>query len=235
MKNESVVAGAKLNVITSGSAEPGLELVAAAFQQATGHEVKITCGTWVQGKKRMDAGEIFDVVVASSDSLKNYRAAGKVEEGGVTLGRVGIGVMIRPGAPVPDISSAEALKRSVLEADSVLYTTVTSGQYIAGMLKKMGIFEQAEAKATRLDTGSLTMDYVLRGKGREFAFGPIAEILTYKEKGLVLVGPLPNEVQHFVVLIAVPSTQSTNREVAREFVRFCAGPGKTLLVAKGIN
>jgi molybdate transport system substrate-binding protein len=232
----SGASGAEIAVLSGGATEPGLNYVAAAFQKATGHAVRITYDTPARGLKRMAAGEVFDVVAGSAESVRDvYRPAGKVEEGELPMGRVGIGVMIRPGAPVPDISSVEALKRAVLEADSVLYNTATSGQYIAGMLKTLGILVQAEAKARRLDTGPLTMDYVLNGKGKEFAFGPITEIMTYKEKGLVLVGPLPEEVQHYYVQVAVPTKNSTNKEVAWEFARFCAGPGKSILAAYGIN
>jgi molybdate transport system substrate-binding protein len=197
--------------------------------------VKVIYDTGTRTIKRMDAGEVFDVVVATTESLKDFRAAGKVEAGGVNIGRVGTGIMVRPGAWVPDISSAEALKRSILDADSVLYTSATSGLYIEGMLKKMGIYEQAKTKTTLYATGPQTMDHVLRGKGKEFGFLPITAILTYKEKGVVLVGPLPKEVQYYVELIAQPSTKSTNKDVAWEFVRYCAGSGKSLLVANGIN
>ncbi len=232
----SMAARAEITVLSGGSAEPGLDFVAAAFQKETGHAVKIAYNLGAEGRKRMDDGVVFDVVVQSSETLKrNFRVTGKVEEGGISIGRVGLGVMVRPGAPLPDISSAEALKHAVLEAQSILYTTETSGQHIEGMLKKMGIFEQAEAKTTRYPHGPELMDRVLRGQDKEFAFLSINAIRTYKEKGLVLVGPLPEEVQYYYDFVAVPSTNSTNKEVAWQFVRFCGGPGKPLLVANGIK
>jgi molybdate transport system substrate-binding protein len=231
----SVAAGAEITVVSGGATEPGLNAAADAFQKETGHAVKITYNTTPQMLKRIGDGDIFDVVIAPPAAIKEFAAAGKVEENGVNLGRVGIGIMIRPGAPVPDISSAEAIKRDVLEAESVLYNRASSGLYIEGMLKKMGILAQAEAKATRYATGAETMDHVLRGKGKEFAFGPITEILTYKEKGLVLVGSLPAEVQNYTAYIAVPMTKSPNKEIAQAFVSFCGGPGKPLFVSAGIE
>ena len=92
-----------------------------------------------------------------------------------------------------------------------------------------------EAKTTRYHNGPELMNRVLRGKGKEFAFLSINAIRTYKEKGLVLVGPLPEELQYYYELLAVPSIKSTNKEVAWEFVRFCGGPGKPLLVANGLK
>ena len=231
----SVAAGAQITVISGGAAEPGLNAAAAAFQKETGHVVKVIYNTTPQMIKRIGGGEIFDVVIAPPAAVKDFAATGKVEEGGVNVGRVGIGIMVRPGAPVPDISSVEAVKRAVLEAESVLYNRASSGLYIEGMLKKMGIYEQAEAKAARYATGAETMDHVLRGKGKEFGFGPITEILLYKEKGLVLVGPLPAEVQNYTAYTAVAMTKGTNKEVAQAFVRFCGGPSKPLFVAAGIE
>ncbi len=229
--------GTEITVMSSGSAEPGLDFVAAAFKKETGHVVKISFNLGAQGPRRMDDGEVFDVVVATSNAIKrSFRPTGLVEEGGISIGRVGIAATVRPGAPVPDISSVEALKRAVLEAESILITSETSGLYIEAMLRKMGIYEQVEAKITKdLPNGPSLMDRLLSGKGREFAFLSPNAIRTYKEKGLVLVGPLPEEVQFYREFMAVPTAKSTNKEVAWEFARFCGGPGKPLLVANGFS
>jgi molybdate transport system substrate-binding protein len=232
----SVATGVDIAVIAGGATKSGLDFVATAFQKETGHAVKVNYSTGLQALKRMDDGEVFDVVIGSTDSIKRvYRPAGRVEEDGISIGRVGLGVMIRPDAPVPDISSAAALKLAVLEADSILYTEESSGLRIEAMLKKMGVYEQVEAKTTRYSNGLEFTNHVLKGRGKELAFLPITVILTQIEKGLVLVGPLPEELQYYLELIAVPSIMSTNKEIAWEFVRFCAGPGKPLLVAHGFK
>lgn len=235
MKSAIVPGGTEITVLAGGAVVPGLNYVAAAFRKQTGHIIKIA-HVGVEAIKRMDDGEVFDVVVHPRDNLEQFfRPAGKVEEGGIGIGRVGVGVMVRPGAPIPDMSSAEALKRAVFGAESILYTTAASGRYVEGMLRKIGIYEQAQAKTTRYPHGPELMDRVLSGRGKEFGFLPITEILTYKEKGIMLVGPLPEELQHYLDFMAVPSTQSTNKDVAWEFARFCAGPGKPLLVAHGVD
>ena len=227
--------GVEITVMSGGSAEPALDFVAAAFHKETGHAVRIAYNTGARGRKRVEDGEVFDVLVVASDSLKR-NWGGKVEAGGTSIGRLGgLGMMIRPGLPLPDISSLEALRSALLEAESVLYTEETSGLYIEGMLRKMGIVEQVEAKTTRYRNGPSLMDRVLNGTGKEFGFLSINAIGTYKEKGLVLVGPLPEEVQYYYELIAVPLRNSTNKEVAWQFVRFCGGPGKPLLVANGLK
>jgi molybdate transport system substrate-binding protein len=225
----------EITVLSGGAVEPGLNAAAAAFEKATGHAVKITYNTTPQIRKRVGGGDTFDVVIAPPAAAKEFAAAGKVEEGGVNVGRVGLGVVIRPGAPVPDISNSETIRRTVLEAESIVFNRASSGLYFEGLLKKMGIYEQVEPKSARYATGAEVMEHVLKGKGKEVGFGPITEILQYKEKGLRLIGPLPAEIQNYTSYVAVPMSAGSNKEVAAAFVRFLGGPGKPLFVAAGID
>jgi len=225
----------EITVLSGGAVEPGLNAAAAAFEKATGHAVKITYNTTPQIRKRVGGGDTFDVVIAPPAAAKEFAAAGKVEEGGDNVGRVGLGVVIRPGAPVPDISNSETIRRTVLEAESIVFNRASSGLYFEGLLKKMGIYEQVEPKSARYATGAEVMEHVLKGKGKEVGFGPITEILQYKEKGLRLIGPLPAEIQNYTSYVAVPMSAGSNKEVAAAFVRFLGGPGKPLFVAAGID
>lgn len=226
---------AEITVLSGGAVEPGLNAAAAAFQKSTGHTVKVTYNTTPQIRKRVAGGETVDVVIAPPAAVKEFAAAGKVEAGGVDVGRVGMGVVIRPGAPVPDISNADAIKRTVVEAETIVFNTASSGLYFEGLLKKMGVYDQIESKAARYATGAEVMDHVLKGKGKEVGFGPITEILQYKDKGLRLVGPLPAEIQNYTSYTAVPMSAGTNKDVSQAFVRFLGGPGKPLFVAAGID
>lgn len=230
-----MVQAAEITVLSGGAIEPGLNAAAAAFQKATGHAVKVTYNTTPQIRKRVGAGETFDVVIAPPAAMKEFAAAGKVEAGGVDVGRVGMGVVIRPGAPVPDISSAEAIKRAVLEAESVVFNRASSGLYFEGLLKKMGVYGQIESKAARYATGAEVMGHVLKGKGKEVGFGPITEILQHKDKGVRLVGPLPAEIQNYTAYAAAPMSAGTQKDAAQALVKFLGGPGKPLFAAAGIE
>jgi len=231
-----MVHAAEITVLSGGAVEPGLHAAAHTFEKQTGHTVKITFNTTPQIRKRVGAGETFDVVIVPPAAVKDFTAAGKVEAGGVDIGKVGMGVVIRPGAPVPDIANAEAIKRTVLEAESIVFNRASSGLYFEGLLKKMGVYGQIEAKAARYATGAEVMEHVLKGKGKEVGFGPITEILQYKEKGLRLVGPLPAEIQNLTAYVAVPMSASANKEVAQALVKFLGGPeGKPLFIAAGID
>ncbi|HXF66064.1 MAG TPA: substrate-binding domain-containing protein [Burkholderiales bacterium] len=228
---------AEITVLSGGAIEPGLKAAAAAFEKQTGHTVKITFNTAPQMRARVAAGELFDVVIAPPKAVEEFAAAGKVGGERVNVGRVGVGAAVRPGAPLPDLSSVEALRKSVLEAESVVFNRASSGLYFEALLKKLGIYGEIEAKAVRYATGAEVMEHLLyRGKGREIGFGPITEILLYREKGLRLAGPLPLEVQNYTSYIAVPMAGGANRELAQDFVRFLGGPsGKPLFVAAGID
>jgi len=226
----------EITVLSGGAVEPGLNAAAAAFEKATGNTVKITYNTTPAMRKRVGAGDTFDVVIAPPAAVKDFAAAGKVGEGGVDVGRVGSGVAVRPGAPVPDIASADAIKRAVLEAESIVFNRASTGIYIENLFKKMGVYDQIESKTVRYPDAGAVMKHLLEGKGREVGFGPITEILLYKDKGLRYIGPLPAEIQNYTSYTAVPMSAGNQNEVATAFVKFLGGPaGKPLFVAAGIE
>ena len=227
---------AEVTVLSGGAIEPGLKAATAAFQKESGHTVKITFNTTPQIVKRVGAGETFDVVIAPPGALKDLAFGNKLEGGGVNVGRVGMGVLVRPGASVPDIANADAIKRTVLEAESIVFNRASTGLYFEGLLKKMGVYEQVEAKTTRYADGASVMEHILKGKGREVGFAAITEILLYKEKGMNYVGPLPAEIQNYTAYIATPMIAGINKEAAQALVRFLGGPiGKPVFVAAGIE
>jgi len=226
---------AEISVLSGGAIEPGLKAAAAAFQKETGHVVKITFNTTPQITKRITAGDTFDVIIAPPATIETFAKDGKVTGERVNVGRVGLGVAVRPGAPVPDISSGETVRRAVLDAESVVFNRASTGIYFENLLKKWGIYEQIEPKTTRYPDGASVMKHVLHGKGREIGVGPITEILLEKEKGLRLVGPLPADIQNYTSYTATLMTSGSNAEAARSFVRYLGGAGKPLFVAAGIE
>ncbi len=227
---------AEIRVLSAGAVEPGLRAAAAAFRKQSGHGVDITFNTAPEIRKRIAGGDAFDVVIAPPAALDEFAGAGRVTAERVNLGRVGLGVAVRPGAAVPDISSSEALKRSVLQAESIVFNRASSGIYLENLLKKMGVYEQVEARTTRYTDAAAVMEHVLKGKGREIGFGPVTEILQHREKGLKLVGPLPPEVQNYTSYSAAPMTAAANAELARVLVRYLGSPeSKALFAGAGID
>jgi molybdate transport system substrate-binding protein len=233
----SIAAAAEITVLSAGAIEPGLAPTAAAFERERGDPVKITYATAPTLRKRVGEGEVADVVIAPPAVLEDFEKAGKVRTGErVTIGRVGVGVAVRADAPRPDISSGEALRRSVLGAESLVFNQASTGLYFEGLLTQMGIATEVQAKTTRYPDGASVMEHLIRGKGREVGVGAITEILLYRDRGLQLVGPLPAEVQHYTTYAAVPMMTASNAAGARALVRFLASPAaKALFAAHGID
>jgi molybdate transport system substrate-binding protein len=175
-------------------------------------------------------------VIAPPAAIDELAAAGKLAADRAALGRVGLGVAVRPGADLPDISSTERLRASVLAADSIVFNRASTGIYLENLFKKMGIYEAILPKTTRYPDAGAVMEHVLKGKGKEIGFGPVTEILLHREKGLKLVGPLPADIQNYTSYSAAPMTAATSGEFARAFVRYLGGPeAKALLVAAGVD
>ena len=227
---------ADIAVLSAGAIEPGLKAAAAAFEKQTGHGVKITFNTAPELKKRMESNPAFDVVIAPPAVIGEFASTSKLAETRANVGRVGMGVAVREGAATPDISSAEALKRSMLAADSLVFNRASTGLYLEGLLKKMDVYAQVEGKTTRYPDGAAVMEHVIKGKGQEIGFGAITEILLYRGKGLKFVGPVPAEVQNYTAYTAAPLASGKQQELAQQFVSFLAGPvGKPLFVAAGVG
>ena len=226
----------ELRVLSAGAIEPGLKAAVAAFERETGHRAVVTFNTAPELKKRMDSHPAFDVVIAPPAVIGEFAAVGQLAETRANVGRVGMGVAVRAGAPVPDITNADALKRSVLAAESLVFNRASTGLYLEGLLKKMDIYTQVEGKTTRYPDGAAVMEHVIHGKGREIGFGAMTEILLYHGKGLKFAGPLPAEVQNYTSYTAAPLASGKQQDVAQQFVSFLSGPvGKPLFVAAGVT
>ena len=219
----------ELTVLSAGAVEPGLRAALALYATKT----TVTFNTAPQIRERVEKGEKHDVVVVPPQVMDAFAEAGRVEAGRVMLGRVGQGLAVRAGAPVPDVSSVEALKRAMLEADSVVFNRATGGQYIETMLRKIGVYDQIEKKTTRYPSAAQVMDHLLKGKGREVGFAPMTEIMLYKDKGLRFVGPLPAEVQQYNAYVASPMRGAANPQAAAALVKFLGTPQARAALASG--
>jgi molybdate transport system substrate-binding protein len=227
---------ADIAVLSAGAIEPGIKAAAAAFEKQTGHSIKITFNTAPELRKRMESNPSFDVVVAPPAVIADFAAAAKLAAARANVGRVGMGVTVRDGAPMPDISSADALKKSVLAAQSLVFNRASTGLYLEGLLQKMDVYRQIESKTTRYADGASVLEHVIKGKGNEMGFGAMTEILLYTGKGLKLVGPLPAEIQNYTAYTAAPLASSQQQALAQQFVTFLSGPvGKPLFVAAGVT
>ncbi len=230
--------GEQIDVLSAGAIEPGIIAAAAAFNKQTGHQVKVAFATAPALRKRVGGGEAGDVVIAPPAVIDEFAKDGKANAGErADVGRVGVGVAVRQGAPVPDVKNVPALKRSIADADSIVFNRASTGIYVEGLMKKLGVYDEIQPKVTRYADGAAVMEHLLKGgKAKEIGFGATTEILLYRDKGLRLVGPLPAEVQNYTMYTAAPMTASRHAATAREFVRYLgSADARALFKANGIE
>jgi molybdate transport system substrate-binding protein len=228
---------AEIRILSAGAVEPGLQAFAQVAKRETGHDLKIQFNTTPQIAQRLAAGEAYDIVIAPPDAIAKAAQDGKVvADTRIAVGRVGGGVVVRNGAPAPDIASVDALKRALLAADSVVYNTASSGIYLDKLFEKMGILEQLKPKTKRYPDGASVMEHVSKGKGNEIGFGAITEIKSYEPKGVKLVGPLPADVQNYTSYEAVMTTGATSPEAVKALLNQMATPaGKAAFASNGVE
>ena len=228
---------AEIKVLTTGAFKQVVVALVPEFEKATGHKVVVDNGTVGQLQKRVDGGETFDVLVLSPRGIEDYIKGGKIAAGSnARLAKVGVGVMVKEGAPKPDVSSVEAFKQALLKAKSVGYIDPASGGssgiYVAGLLDKLGIADQVKPKA-KLKQGGHVSDLVKSGEA-EIGIHQISEIVS--EQGVTLVGPLPAEIQNYTVYVVGLSTAAKDAEAAKAFIKVLTGPSAAgVLKSKGME
>ena len=224
MTAATIASAAEISVLSGGAVEPGLHAAVRQFEKATGHHVKITFNTAPQIQKRIEGGDRFDVLIAPPAAIEGFVRSGTAEAGGINLGRVGIGVAVRTGGKAPDISSSDALKKSIADADAIVFNRASSGIYLENLFRKIGIWNAIEAKTVRYPDGASVMEHLIKGKGNEFGFGAMTEIVLYRDKGLALVGPLPADMQNYTSYTATLTPAGKMSAPARDLVVFFATP-----------
>jgi molybdate transport system substrate-binding protein len=228
---------AEIKVLSAGAVEPGLEAFAHKVKRDTGNELKIQFNTAPQIAKRLADGEVYDILISPPPAIQQAARDGKViADSRVPVGRVGAGVTVRSSAPAPNVATVDALKQTLLAADSIVYNQASTGLYLDKLFEQMGILDQLKPKTTRFANGAMVLEHVIKGKGNEIGFGAMTEIKQYETKGLKLVGPLPADVQNYTSYEAALMTGGPSPDAAKEVLRQLATPGgKAAFVSGGVE
>jgi molybdate transport system substrate-binding protein len=229
---------ADLKVVSGGAFKQVLNALAAQYQKESGNRLDITYQTVGQHLALIrDGKEEFDVAVLTPDAIDGLAKDGKILPGTRTdLAQVGVGVVVKAGAPQPDISTVDAFKRALLAAKSVAYIDPkaggSSGIYVEGLLVKLGIADQVNAKAVLVHGGAVA-DHIADGEA-EIGVHQISEILPVE--GVTLVGPLPADIQNFTTYSAGVGTAAKDDGAARALIKFLSGPhALPIIKAKGMD
>lgn len=233
----STARAAEIKLLCAVALHPAIDALIPDFEKSSGHKVTITYGTAGAVVNRVQKGEAADIVISAAPLIDQLQAQGKVVAGSrVIIAKVGVGAFVRKGAVKPDISSADAFKRSMLAARSIAYPDPArggaSGIYVASLLERLGIAAEMKPK-TKLSTLGTLYASVASGEV-EIGFNQVSEILA--QPTVELAGPLPSAIQNYTQFVPGIVTGSSQTDAARALVAFLSSPAaKTVLKAKGFE
>ena len=226
---------ADIQVMLSGGFSTAYRDLVPQFERATGHKVTTSAGASMGGAPdsipvRLQRGEPADVLIMAASALDGLIKEGKAVAGSrVDLARARIGMVVRAGAPKPDIGSVDALKRTLLAAKSIAVSASASGVYLSKeMFPRLGIADQIKDKSKRIESERVAA-VVARGEA-EIGFQQISELLPVP--GVELVGPLPPEVQRVTVFAAGVAVGAKEPDAAGALIRFLASPASAAAITK---
>jgi molybdate transport system substrate-binding protein len=230
----AVVSGAELKIFGSRVTKMVMADLGPQFEQTSGYKPVVVTDVAAVMKRRIEAGEPFDLAVLVDFQADDLIKAGKlVAETRTDVMKAGIGVAVKRGAPKPDIGTVEAFKRALLEAKSITYLKEgASTIYLDRLFARLGIAEALRARTVKPETETVS-ERVAQGEV-ELGLIVIPNILSVP--GAELVGPLPQEVQSYIVFTAAASAQSPNQQAARDLIKLLTSPATVpVLKAKGME
>jgi molybdate transport system substrate-binding protein len=228
---------AEFRIMTTGAPRKAVDFVMERFGKEARHTATFVQDTAGGVRRRVEAGEAADVIVATPDVLTALEKAGKVAPGTrIDFATTGVGIGIKEGWAKPDISTVEHIRKLVLDAPSIALPDPkaggTSAVYIEGMFRKLGLDSVVNPKA-KLKAGGYAADLVAEGQAI-IVFHQISEIKPVK--GVTLVGPLPAEIQLITTYSAALAAGAANEAPAKAFLAAVAGPlGKAAAEAVGMD
>jgi molybdate transport system substrate-binding protein len=211
-----------------------LDELGPQFERTTGHKLTIKYDVSASLKRQIDAGETFDVAILLPAIIDDLLKQGKVAAGTRTdVSRAAVGVAVRKGAPKPDVSSAEALKNTLLNAKSIAYSSEGgSGIYFKGLLDRLGIAAETNAKLKPL-ASSAVVPSVAKGEVELAVISPPAILA---DPGVELVGLMPKELQQYVVYTAGVSAAAKEAEAAKALLKHVTTPAAMVVMkSKGLE
>ena len=227
---------AEVTVLSGGAVKSAFTEAVKAWEQKTGNKVNATFAPAGELRKKIAAGESADVLIVPRENVEEFDKAGALAPGSKDLAGVAMGAAVRKGAPMPDISTPEALKRTLMETRSLTYmdpTRGTSGKHFdESVLPALGIRDEVRKKAV-LGEGGYIAEKVARGEV-DIAFHQMTEM--YPVQGVTVVGPLPKELNKVTVYAASVMKGAKNPEAARALIDYLVSPeGRKAFLDKGFS
>ncbi len=211
----------ELKLIAGGSLAGLFKEVGPQFEKASGHTLAIHFDSTPNIISRINAGTPFDVVIVPADVFKDAAAKGHLANPAVNIARVGYGVIVRAGAPKPDLSTPEAFKAALLKAGSIASVPASAaGAYIAKVYERLGIAEEMKAKTKAQAAPTAIAPAVASGEAELGIF--LANV--FNAPGIELAGPFPAGLQQELVFPAAVATDAKEAAGAKALIDFLQTP-----------
>jgi len=229
----SAAQAVELKVLSGNGPRAAVRELCTQFERATGNKIDLRFGVNPEVKKKIEAGESFDVVVGNPPIIDALIKDSMVVGPRTDFGRAGLGVAVRQGAPKPDISSVEAFKRTLLAAKAVAYPGKgASGLYFVSLLDRMGITAEMQGKLKPMEAED-TVEVVARGEADMVV---VVATRIFDVPGVEAVGPIPEELQTKIGFAAGLGTATKEPDAAKALIRFLSAPAAApTLRAKGVD
>ena len=225
---------AEVKVMAGAAMRGAFAELVPQFEHASGHKIAIEYGAGTAFRKQIEAGEAFDLVIIDSSAVDDLIKHGKIAgDTRADVVRAAIGVGVREGAPKPDISTVDALKNALLSVNSFTYAPdALYGKQLSQAFDRVGIAEQVKAK-TKPNALARVAPALAAGEV-DLAIAGIPTLLS--TKGVQVVGPLPGELQNWLVNTAGISASAKEADAAKAFVKYLATPeAATVIKARGME
>jgi len=221
---------AEIKVIASAAVKESYQELVPEFEKASNQKVVTLWSGTADIMKRVKAGETADLIILGSNSIDELIGLGKIVPGSrVDLMKSGVGVAVRAGTQRPDISSGEALKRTLLSAKSVAYSTGPSGVYLDGLFQRMGIANDLKPKLKQPPSGGSVAEMIASGEA-EIGFQQVSELV--HAAGIDYLGPLSPDVQQITVFSSGICAGAKEPVAAKALVMHLRSPAARTIVTK---
>jgi molybdate transport system substrate-binding protein len=212
----------EIKVLSTQAPERAYRELVPQFEAASGHKITTSFTGTLDLQRRVASGEMYDLLILAGPALDDLIKAGKVVAGTrVDVAKSGVGAAVPKGAPKPDLGTVEALKKTLVAAKSIGYSTGPSGVYLIGLFQRLGLADVVTPKLKQTPSGVFVAEIVAR-REVEIGFQQVSEFMF--APGVDYVGPLPAEVQEVTVFSAGIQVGAKEAEAAKAWVRFLAAP-----------
>jgi molybdate transport system substrate-binding protein len=213
---------AEIKVLSTQATEQAYRELAPQFEKASGHKLTTIFTGTLDVQKRIAAGEAYDIILMAGPAIDAFIKAGTIVPGSrIDIARSGVGVAVKAGAPKPDISTTEAVKKTLLAAKSIGYSTGPSGVYLTGLFQRLGVADAIKGKLKQTPTGVFVGNIVASGEA-EIGFQQVSELAHFE--GVDFVGPLPADIQEITVFSAGLQVGGKEAEAAKAWLKFLTAP-----------